>query len=83
MATDKTLGLEHGDIQRVWKITRMMKMGPEGKGFSYPYIKQVLDADDPRQNADILAIAKRLVAERRRSMEALVALGTKKRRSLK
>lgn len=80
MATDKTLGLEHGDIRRVWKITKLMKMGPEGKGFSYIYIKQVLDENDPRQNADILAIAQRLVSDRKRSMEALLAVRAKKRR---
>lgn len=80
MATDKNLELEHGDIQRVWKITKLMKMGPQGKGFSYQYVKEVLDEENVRQNADILAIAQRLVADRKRSMEALLAARAKKRR---
>ncbi|MBS1942064.1 MAG: hypothetical protein JST38_14430 [Bacteroidetes bacterium] len=78
MATDKTIGLINGDLQQVWKITKLMRMGPQGKGFSYDYVVSCLDADDPRQNADILAIAQRIVADRKRSMEALAAEAAKK-----
>lgn len=78
MATDKTLGLLRGDIPQIWKLTKLLRLGPEGKGFSYQYIKQVLDVNDVRQNEEILAIAQRIVADRKRSMDALAAEAAKK-----
>lgn len=79
MATDKSHGLELGDIARITKLTKLMRLGPDAKGFSYDYVKRVLDEDDPRQNADILSIARDLVAARERSMAALLELRKQKK----
>lgn len=78
MATDKSHGLALGDIAQITKLTKQLRLGPEGKGFSYDYVKRVLDERDPRQNDDILVIAQRMVADRKRSMDALVAEAAKK-----
>lgn len=77
MATDKSHGLALGDIAQIKKLTTMLRMGPERKGFSYDYVKRVLDEHDPRQNEEILAIARDLVAARERSMAALLEVRAK------
>lgn len=83
MATDRTLELEQGDLVRITKLTRLYKLGPEGKGFSYDYVAACLDENDVRSNADILAIAKDLVAVRKRTMALLVEVRNKKHRTRK
>lgn len=83
MATDKTLDLEHGDLPRITKLTKLQRLGPKGKGFSYDYVVACLDENDPRSNADITAIAQRLVAERNRSMALIAQMHSTKRSNRK
>lgn len=80
MALDKTLGLEHGDIVRVVKLTKLQRLGPTKNGFSYDYVRECLDEENERSNEDITAIAKELVAVRKRTMELLTEVRNTKRR---
>ena len=71
MATDKTLELEHGDLARLTKLSKLHKLGPKGKGFCYDYVRQCLDENDPRENADIRALATALVSSRKLSAQLM------------
>lgn len=63
--------LLRGDLVQITKLTKLLRLNG-GKGFSYDYVIAVLNPNDARKNADILAIAQRMVADRQRSMEALI-----------
>lgn len=78
MVKDKTqLPLIRGEIAQVTKLTKLLRLGPEGKGFTYDYVQCCLNPNDPRKNADIEAIARDLVAARERSMAALLQVRAK------
>jgi hypothetical protein len=57
-------GLEYGDITMVQRMAAARKLGRNGKGFSYDYIKRVLSPRDTRKNEVITALHQELIALR-------------------
>ena len=68
--------LQHGDLPQITKITKLLRLN-DGKGYTYQYVKECLNANNERQNEEILAIARDLVAARERSMTALLQVRAK------
>lgn len=76
MAKDNYPQLQHGDLPQITKITKLLGLN-DGKGYTYQYVKECLNANNERQNEEILAIARDLVAARERSMAALLQVRAK------
>ncbi|MBS1939876.1 MAG: hypothetical protein JST38_03255 [Bacteroidetes bacterium] len=77
MAKSNYPELQHGDLPQITKITKLLRLGPKGQGYTYQYVKECLNANNERQNEEILAIARDLVAARERSMAALLQVRAK------
>lgn len=78
MAKNNYPQLQHGDLPQITKLTKLLRLGPTGQGYTYQYVKECLNANNERHNEEILAIARDLVAARERSMAALLEVRAKK-----
>lgn len=78
MAKSNYPQLQHGDLPQITKLTKLLKLNG-GQGYTYQYVKECLNANNERQNEEILAIARDLVAVRERSMAALLELRKQKK----
>ncbi|HRF80157.1 MAG TPA: hypothetical protein PL070_08720 [Flavobacteriales bacterium] len=53
---------QRGDVMQVVRMTAAARIGPEGNGYSFHYVRQVLNG--VRKNADITSMYNQLVALR-------------------
>lgn len=56
---------EYGDLKTVVAMTKARRMGKSKSGFSYDYVKKVLNPKNKRRNADIEALHQELAALRK------------------
>ena len=65
--------LRQGDIGWISELTKYRRLN-NGKGYSYDYVRRVLDIDDPRHNNEIMEVAKEVAQMRAKAKDQSLQL---------
>lgn len=74
MKEEEPIVLKPGEISRVVKLCKQRRHGPERKGFSFDYVRRVLDENDPRTNDVISEVAREVMNARKKAEKMMEAL---------